>query len=160
MAIGLCLHDRGSFQVAHAPWFQLSVGSGYYFSLIPQAIEVEMGKINFLSFFLNEFICLFLETGEGKEREGEKHQCVVASRAPPAGDLTCNPGMCPDWELNCDPLVPRPALNPLSYTSQGRKIYFYSHTPFFPPLPCPHICQLTFFKVSSFESSMLSCISY
>ena len=34
------------------------------------------------------------------EREEEKHQCVVASHAPPTGDLACNPGMCPDWELN------------------------------------------------------------
>ena len=31
---------------------------------------------------------------------GEKHQCVVASGAPPAGHLAHNPGMCPDWELN------------------------------------------------------------
>ena len=38
-------------------------------------------------------------TREG-EKEGEKHQCVVAPRVPPAGDLTCNPGMCPDWESN------------------------------------------------------------
>ena len=34
------------------------------------------------------------------EREEEKHQCVVASHAPPTGDLAYNPGMCPDWELN------------------------------------------------------------
>ena len=27
------------------------------------------------------------------EREGEKHQCVVASHAPPTGDLACNPEM-------------------------------------------------------------------
>ena len=32
----------------------------------------------------------------------EIHQ-VVASHTPPAGDLACNPGMCPDWESN-----PRP----------------------------------------------------
>ena len=25
---------------------------------------------------------------------------MVASRAPPSGDLAHNPGMCPDWELN------------------------------------------------------------
>ena len=37
------------------------------------------------------------------EREGEKHQCVVASHVPPTGDLACNPGMCPDWELNQQP---------------------------------------------------------
>ena len=32
--------------------------------------------------------------------EGEKHQCVVASRVPPIGDLAHNPGLCPDWESN------------------------------------------------------------
>ena len=46
------------------------------------------------------FIYLFLERGEGRGREGEKYQCVVASHAPPTGDLAQNPGMCPDWESN------------------------------------------------------------
>ena len=44
---------------------------------------------------------LFLETGERKEKE--KHQCVFPSHAPPTGDLACNPGMCPVWELNQQP---------------------------------------------------------
>ena len=39
-----------------------------------------------------------------KEKEGEKHQCVVATHMPPTGDLAYNPGMCPDWELNQQPL--------------------------------------------------------
>ena len=43
--------------------------------------------------------------GREGEREGEKHQCVVASRTPPTGDLAHNPGMCPDWELNRRPLA-------------------------------------------------------
>ena len=43
---------------------------------------------------------LFLERGREGEREGEKHQCVVASHAPPSGDLSHNPDMCPDWEWN------------------------------------------------------------
>ena len=52
-------------------------------------------------FLLNkEFIYLFLERGREGEREGEKHQCVVASHAPAIGDLDRNPGMCPDWESN------------------------------------------------------------
>ena len=34
------------------------------------------------------------------EREVEKHQCVVASHGPAAGDLAHNPGMCPNWESN------------------------------------------------------------
>ena len=36
-------------------------------------------------------------------RKGEKHQYVVTSHTPPTGDLACNPGMCPDWELNQRP---------------------------------------------------------
>ena len=39
------------------------------------------------------------------EREGEKPQCVVDSHVAPTGDLACNPGMCPDWELNWQPFV-------------------------------------------------------
>ena len=52
-------------------------------------------------FFLR--FCLFSE--KGREKEGKKHQCVVASHAPPMGDLACNPGMCPNRELNQQPLA-------------------------------------------------------
>ena len=41
---------------------------------------------------------LFLE--RGREEEREKHQCVRASSAPPAGDLAKNPGIVSDWESN------------------------------------------------------------
>ena len=45
---------------------------------------------------------------------------MVASHAPLTGDPARNPGMCPDWEWDQrDPLVRRPVLNPLSYTSWG-----------------------------------------
>ena len=54
-------------------------------------------------FFLLLFIYLFIERGRGGEREGEKHQCVVASHVPPTGDLAYNPGMCTDWESNLQP---------------------------------------------------------
>ena len=54
--------------------------------------------------FLNkDFIYLFLDREDGWEKEGEKHQCVVASHAPRTGDLAHNPGMCPDWESNQRP---------------------------------------------------------
>ena len=43
---------------------------------------------------------MFRQRGREGEREGEKHQCLVASHMPPTGDLAPNPGMCPDWELN------------------------------------------------------------
>ena len=74
-------------------------------------------------FFIKILFIYFQREGKGSRKRG-KHQCVVAFHAPPTGDLACNPGMCPDWESNCDPLVHRPALNPLSYTSQGRCYIF------------------------------------
>ena len=58
------------------------------------------------------------------EREGEKHQCVVASHMAPTGGHGRNPGTCPDWELNRQPFDSQPVLNPLSYASQGQIRYF------------------------------------
>ena len=59
----------------------------------------------FFLFLKKDFIYLFLERGEAKEKsEGEKHQCVIAFHAwVPTRDLAHNPGMCPDWELNWQP---------------------------------------------------------
>ena len=42
----------------------------------------------------------FLERGRERQTEEETHQRVVSSRTPPIGNLTRNPGMCPDQELN------------------------------------------------------------
>ena len=50
-------------------------------------------------FFLRFYLLIFREQG----REGEKHQCVVAPRTPPTGDLARNPGRSPDWESNQRP---------------------------------------------------------
>ena len=51
--------------------------------------------------FLKRFYLFnFRERGREGEREGEKHQCVIASHVPPTGDLGHNLGMCHDWELN------------------------------------------------------------
>ena len=51
-------------------------------------------------FFLRFYLFVFRERIREGEREGEKRQCVVASRVPPTGDLAHNPGLCPDQELN------------------------------------------------------------
>ena len=63
-------------------------------------------KINFFKIS----IYLFLQRRERWEKEREKninvwkkHQ-LVASHMPPFGDLTHNPGLCSDWELNQWPL--------------------------------------------------------
>ena len=55
---------------------------------------------NILWVFKKYFILFFLERRKEGESEGEKHQCVVTSLMPQNGDLACNPGMSPDWELN------------------------------------------------------------
>ena len=75
-----------------------------------------------LFFLINVFI--FRERGGEGEGEGEIHQCVVASCTPPTGDLACGPGVCLTGKGTSDPLVHRPTLNPLSYTSQGLELSF------------------------------------
>ena len=55
--------------------------------------------------FLIYLFFIFRERGREGERDGKKHQCVGASCVPPTGDPACNPGMCPDWELNWRPFV-------------------------------------------------------
>ena len=47
------------------------------------------------SFLFKDFLkFIFRQRGREEEREVEKHQCVVASRTPPAEDLAHNPSMC------------------------------------------------------------------
>ena len=77
------------------------------------------------------------------EREGEKHQCVVASCVPPTGDLAYNPDMCLRLGVTSDPLVHRLALNPLNQSSHG-----YTLSTHFPiscwviyECTCPHCAE-------------------
>ena len=57
-----------------------------------------LGNMGFSFFlFFKDFIYLFLERGEGRERGRETSMCGCPSHAPP-GDLACNPGLCPAWE--------------------------------------------------------------
>ena len=61
--------------------------------------------------FIDKYIYLFSERGEGREKEKERNIDVqeihlsVAFHTPPAGVLALNPGMCPDWELNLWPFT-------------------------------------------------------
>ena len=57
----------------------------------------------YILFFKRFYLFIFRERGRGGEREGEKHNCVVASYKSPTGDLAHNPGICPDWESNRQP---------------------------------------------------------
>ena len=89
-------------------------------------------KKNF--FFLKDFIYyLLLKRGGGGEKERERninvwevHQ-LVASHMPPTRHLACNTSMCLAGNRTGDFSVHRPALNPLSHTSQSGKQFLYRH---------------------------------
>ena len=87
-----------------------------------EANKLKTAQVVFLSLQIL-FIYFFRERGREGEREGEKHQCVVAPHAP-SGDLAPNPGMCPDWESNQQHFGSQPMLNPLSYTSMAGYLTF------------------------------------
>ena len=75
-------------------------------------------------YFLKDFIYLFLERGEGREKKMERNISVWLPLAHAwIGDLACNPGMCSDWE--CNHLVCRVAFNPQSHSSRGCFLYFF-----------------------------------
>ena len=90
--------------------------------------------------FKKYFIYLFIFRKRGREgeREGEKHQGMVATHVPPPplGVLACNPGMCSDWELNQWPFGSQAGTHPVSHTSQARFLHSWGQG------PCPiFICE-------------------
>ena len=64
------------------------------------------------------------EGGRKGEREGEKHQCVVASQAPTTGDQARNPAGALTENQIAFTLVHRPALNPLSCPARASREHF------------------------------------
>ena len=76
------------------------------------------------------FIYWLIFRQRGREREGEKHQCVVASHMPPTEDLACNSGMCPDWESNWWPFGSQARTQSTEPRQPGLKFVFYIHTKF------------------------------
>ena len=86
-------------------------------------------KFSFFLFF-KDCIYLLLERGREREREGEKHQCVVASWASPTGETRPATQACAlTGNQTGNPLACRPALNPLRHTSQGYKFSFVNVLP-------------------------------
>ena len=53
--------------------------------------------------FLEKILFIYFLRGVEGEREGERHQYVVAFCMSLAEDLACNPSMCSNWELNWQP---------------------------------------------------------
>ena len=123
-------------------------------------------------------LLIFRERGREGERDGEKHQCVVAFRAPPTGDLAHNPGMCPNWESNkrpfgsqagtqsTEPHQPGPLLRPIAQEKKtpfkillvGRGKKGYSPKAFggSMALPVPHVQLLASGTVKEYISAVLS----
>ena len=94
----MCPHNFFTGFTLCTSGFPAFIGDTNVPSLDTNALAVrEIGSV-----FFKDFIYLFLERGKGG-REGEKHQCVVASHTPPTGEVAGNPGLCPDWESNWRP---------------------------------------------------------
>ena len=71
-------------------------------------------------FFKKGFIYLFLEREEGREKERERHTNVWLPLVRPSpGTWPATQACALTGNRTGEPLVRRPALNPLSYTSQG-----------------------------------------
>ena len=83
-------------------------------------------SINFFNswgFLKRDFIYLFLETGEGREKERERNISVwLPLMCPTTGDLAqwlATQECALTGNRTSDPLVHRLVLSPLSHTSQG-----------------------------------------
>ena len=120
---------------------------------------------NFWQFFKN----LFLERGEGREEEKERNSNVwLPLTCPPLGTWPTTQACAPTGNRTGDPLVPRPALNPLSHTSQGEghlfqiiisyvvisnSLFFLSSSWLFFSLFCYlHVIKYTYFKCKFYQS--------
>ena len=77
--------------------YQKEISISYSISRNPLEIKL-IYKLLF-----EDFIYLFVERPEWREKEREKHQPEVASHMPQTRDLAHNTGKCPDWELNQRP---------------------------------------------------------
>ena len=68
-----------------------------------------------LTFYFSKILYLFIfrEKGKEREREGEKHQCVVTSHLYPLGTWPATQACARTGNQTCDLLVRRPELNPL-----------------------------------------------
>ena len=91
-------------------------------------------------FLLKISFTYFRQRGREGDREGEKHQCVVASHTPPIGDLTwpTTQACALTGNRTSDSLVHRLVINPRSHTSQGNFLSF-SFSFSLPPGPQGHL---------------------
>ena len=107
------------------PWFfkNLFKIKFHFISAFFLALEVFLLQVSesFLYLFLfKDFIYLFLERGEGRKKEKERNINVwLPLVCPQLGTWPTTHACALSGNGTGDPLVCRPALKPLSHTSQG-----------------------------------------
>ena len=70
---------------------------------------------------------IFRQSRREEEREGDKHQRVVASHTPPLGTWAATQACVLTGSWTGDHLVRRLVLNPLSHTSQGWFAFYFNN---------------------------------
>ena len=97
------------------------------------------GQFLSVYYFLRFYLFIFRQRGREGERKGEKHHCVVASHAPPTGDLACNPVMCTDWGSNQQPFGSKAGTQSTKLNQPGLLIYLYQSINLSIYLPINHL---------------------
>ena len=78
-------------------------------------------------YFLKDFyVFLFLERGDGKEKERNINVCLPLA-CPLLGDLARNPGTCPDWESNQRPFGSQAGPQSTEPRQPGIREYIFNH---------------------------------
>ena len=84
-------------------------------------VSMELDKLT----FLKDFIYLFLHSWEGREKKRERNINVwLPLTCPILGTSPATQACTLIRNQTRNPLILRPALNPLSYTRQGDKLVF------------------------------------
>ena len=94
-----------------------------YFILYNTWIGLFLPHCTKFNIFFFKILFIFRQRGREGERDGEKHQCVVASCTSLLGIWSATQACALTGNRTGNPLVCRPALNPLSHTSQGQNCF-------------------------------------
>ena len=101
----------------NAHFLNILISNNINLSFIRKALQ----RNPLVFFFFKDFIYLLLERGEKKEKERERHINVwwLPLARPLTGTWPATQTCALTRNQTGDPLVHRPALNPLSHTSKG-----------------------------------------
>ena len=90
-----------------------------------------------------------------KVRERGKHQCVVASLAPPPGGLARNLGMCSDWESNWWPFGSQACAQSTELHQPGHVLNSYMYSSLFVEMYFLFVCFFDFSANSLISTKLL-----